>query len=223
MRPNYFGVVTECGKSNGNLGMIMRASYNLHASFTGQIDGRYERSGDTINTPQHIPHWKWKNVHDFTNALPIKTDVVAVEFTEDSYSLEEFYHPGRAIYVLGPENGSVSQEILDICTATVKIPTQFCLNQANAASIVLWDRYLQFQKFPQTKHWIVEGWAYAEYVSDSYGEGWRIKELGNENFVYNYEESPIGCGPYLRCFSEGIPHNFATYEEAQEAFLEIIL
>ena len=46
----------------------------------------------------------------------------------------------RAAYILGPEIGSLSPEILQRCRHVVKIPSSFCLNVATTGAIVLYDR-----------------------------------------------------------------------------------
>ena len=65
---------------------------------------------------------------------------MGVEFVEDALELPVFRHPSNAAYILGPEMGSLSQEILQRCQHVVKIPSNFCLNVATTGAIVLYDR-----------------------------------------------------------------------------------
>ena len=66
---------------------------------------------------------------------------VAVELVEGARPLPEYTHPDRALYIFGPEDGSLQQEILDWCGAeVVYIPTQGCMNLAATVNVVLYDR-----------------------------------------------------------------------------------
>ena len=67
---------------------------------------------------------------------------MGVEFVEDALELPVFRHPSDAAYILGPEIGSLSPEILQRCRHVVKIPSSFCLNGATTGAIVLYGRIL---------------------------------------------------------------------------------
>lgn len=68
--------------------------------------------------------------------------VVAVERGLDRpvWTLGRFPHPERAVYVFGPEDGSVSPLTLARADATVEIPSRHPLNLALAVGIILGDR-----------------------------------------------------------------------------------
>ncbi|NCN41400.1 RNA methyltransferase [bacterium] len=68
---------------------------------------------------------------------------VALEVRENSESLVFFEHPENAIYIFGPEDGSVSKGILHQCHRFLAIPTKHCLNLATAVSTVLYDRKMK--------------------------------------------------------------------------------
>lgn len=70
---------------------------------------------------------------------------VAIEVREFSEPLHTFVHPERAVYVFGPEDGSLGKEIVRLCHRFVVIPTHHCLNLATAVATVLWDRYFKLQ------------------------------------------------------------------------------
>lgn len=65
---------------------------------------------------------------------------VAVEVRKGSESLHAFEHPQNAVYVFGPEDGSVSKPHISHCHRFVVIPTRHALNLATAVATVLWDR-----------------------------------------------------------------------------------
>lgn len=72
----------------------------------------------------------------FTAAVP-----VAVELRDGSESLIDFDHPHRAVYVFGPEDGSLSRSTLGQCHRFLTIPTRHCTNLAAAVYTVLYDRH----------------------------------------------------------------------------------
>ena len=45
----------------------------------------------------------------------------------ESEDLPSFRHPIKAAYILGPEMGSLSPEIVARCDHLVRIPTDFCI------------------------------------------------------------------------------------------------
>lgn len=86
---------------------------------------------------RHIPIIQ---VDDLLEAMPEDCTAVAVELTDDAVGLPTFVHPERACYIFGPENGSISPEVLSRCSTSVKIPTVMSLNLGMTVNIVLYDR-----------------------------------------------------------------------------------
>lgn len=86
---------------------------------------------------KHVPVLQ---VDDIFEALPEDCTPVAVELTDDAVDLTTFVHPERACYIFGPENGSVSESVLERCAIKVKIPTVMSLNLGMTVNIVLYDR-----------------------------------------------------------------------------------
>jgi tRNA G18 (ribose-2'-O)-methylase SpoU len=74
--------------------------------------------------------------------LPRGCKLVGIELLQEAIELPRFQHPVRAAYVLGPEKGSLSPELLARCDVTVKIPSRFCINVAMAGAIVMYDRHV---------------------------------------------------------------------------------
>ena len=72
----------------------------------------------------------------FADAVP-----VAVEVRKKSEPLHDFEHPPNAVYVFGPEDGSVAKPHISHCHRFVVIPTKHCLNLATAVATVLCDRH----------------------------------------------------------------------------------
>jgi tRNA(Leu) C34 or U34 (ribose-2'-O)-methylase TrmL len=72
----------------------------------------------------------------FADAVP-----VAVELRRNAESLIDFDHPPNALYVFGPEDGSLDRAVLARCHRFVVIPTRHCTNLAAAVYTVLYDRH----------------------------------------------------------------------------------
>ena len=73
-------------------------------------------------------------------ALPEECVAVAVERVAEGTPLPEFEHPERAMYLFGPENGSLDETMLERCAHVVSIPGHVCSNLAAAVNVVLYDR-----------------------------------------------------------------------------------
>lgn len=76
----------------------------------------------------------------FDDAVP-----VCIELREGSQNLPWFEHPENALYIFGPEDGSVRKPIVNECHSFVFIPTHHCLNLACATGIVMYDRRMKRQ------------------------------------------------------------------------------
>ena len=65
---------------------------------------------------------------------------VAVELRTNAENLMTFEHPEMALYVFGPEDGSLDQVHLRHCHRFVVIPTRHCTNLGAAIYLTLYDR-----------------------------------------------------------------------------------
>jgi tRNA(Leu) C34 or U34 (ribose-2'-O)-methylase TrmL len=74
---------------------------------------------------------------------------VCVEVYEQSEPLTTFEHPENAVYIFGPEDGSVPQVIRRLCHRFVHIPAHFCLNLSAAVNVVLAHRLMSRQLLGQ--------------------------------------------------------------------------
>lgn len=70
---------------------------------------------------------------------------VAIEISPSAELLTQFEHPEKALYVFGPEDGSIPSVALRHCHRHVVIPTAHCLNLATAVATVLYDRRMKRQ------------------------------------------------------------------------------
>jgi tRNA G18 (ribose-2'-O)-methylase SpoU len=106
-----------------------------------------EARADTSKGQWHLPHYNWATLEEMR--LPQGCVLVGVELTPEAVDLTTFRHPLRAAYVLGPEQGSLSPDVLVRCRHVIKIPTRFCINVAMAAAIVMYDRVRTQQPLPR--------------------------------------------------------------------------
>lgn len=72
----------------------------------------------------------------FEEAVP-----VAVELRRNAESLIDFVHPEHALYVFGPEDGSLGRATLAQCHRFLVIPTRHCVNLSAAVYTVLYHRH----------------------------------------------------------------------------------
>lgn len=128
-------------KSPTNVGAVMRASgcYQVdEVKYTGQ---RYEKAAkfhtDTKSATRNIP---LVGVDSFLDDLDPETKIVCVELAEGATPLPRFQHPENAIYIFGPEDGSISQDVADRADHVVYVPTVGCMNLAATVNVLLYDR-----------------------------------------------------------------------------------
>jgi tRNA G18 (ribose-2'-O)-methylase SpoU len=144
----YFAIGAERMSKSLNLGNLMRSAHAFGASFTFTIGSNYsalEAYADTSRSQVHLPHYNWRSLDEM--AFPKGVKLVGVELVEGAIDLPSFRHPLQAAYVLGPERGSLSEELLARCDYVVKIPTSFCVNVAMAGAIVMYDRVRSLARF----------------------------------------------------------------------------
>jgi tRNA(Leu) C34 or U34 (ribose-2'-O)-methylase TrmL len=78
-------------------------------------------------------------VDELANGYRLLTPI-AVEVRPNAERLPDFEHPLNALYVFGPEDGTLDRGILEACHRFVVIPSTNCLNLAAAVNVVLYDR-----------------------------------------------------------------------------------
>ena len=146
----YFAIGAERMSKSLNLGNLMRSAHGFGASFTFTVGATYralEAFADTSKTQLHLPHYNWSSLEEM--ALPQGCKLVGVELLDTAVDLPSFRHPLKAAYVLGPEQGSLSEELLARCDHVVRIPTSFCVNVAMAGAIVMYDRTRSLARFAE--------------------------------------------------------------------------
>lgn len=128
-------------KSASNVAVILRAAgcFGVSSIFYTGVRYTYAKAfhEDTKKFRDIIPTTA---VDDLIATAPQGATIVAIELVEGATALPEYSHPSNAFYLLGPEDGSIPQEILNACDDVVYIPTTTSMNLAVTANVVLYDR-----------------------------------------------------------------------------------
>lgn len=135
-------------KDAANIGGALRAAHCYGVAQVNIARCRAKRGiKHATNTPAAHRHTPVFTVGDVLSYLPWATEVVAVDLVHDAIPLPEFRHPERAIYVFGPEDGTLGARILDRAQHRVMIPTRDCMNLAACVNVLLYDRMLKGGRF----------------------------------------------------------------------------
>ncbi|HEY5715011.1 MAG TPA: RNA methyltransferase [Psychromonas sp.] len=132
-------------KSPTNVGAVMRAAGCYAVDRVFYTGSRYDRAmklnTDTKNISESI---QLKNVADLLAAISDNEQdeikVVCVDLIEGATPLPNFVHPQKALYIFGPEDGTIKQSIVNQADAVVYVPTIGCMNLAATVNVVLYDR-----------------------------------------------------------------------------------
>jgi tRNA(Leu) C34 or U34 (ribose-2'-O)-methylase TrmL len=128
-------------KSPTNVGAVMRAAGCYAVDAVVYTGNRYDRAvklnTDTKKMSESIP---LTNVSDFLENKDANLKVVCVDLIEGATPLPVFEHPDNALYIFGPEDGTIKQSIIDQADAVVYVPTIGCMNLAASVNVLLYDR-----------------------------------------------------------------------------------
>jgi tRNA G18 (ribose-2'-O)-methylase SpoU len=146
----YFGIGVEGASKPMNFGNLSRSAHGFGASFVFTVAPN-ERIGapksDTSSSRDHMPWYTFSSPDDLR--LPDDCRLVGLELTDDAIELPSFRHPLRAAYILGPEGGSLSPEMIARCEFVVKIPITMCINLAMAGAVIMYDRMICLGRFAE--------------------------------------------------------------------------
>jgi tRNA(Leu) C34 or U34 (ribose-2'-O)-methylase TrmL len=129
-------------KNDHNIGGALRAASCYQAALVMLVGARSKakvyHSANTTKAERHIPllhSATWQEI-----VIPYGAQLVAVEIVPDATPLPAFCHPERALYLFGPEDGSVPKDLVVQCHHVVQVPTAYCMNLAATVNVVLYDR-----------------------------------------------------------------------------------
>jgi tRNA(Leu) C34 or U34 (ribose-2'-O)-methylase TrmL len=109
-----------------------RAAEKIHAAKRIPREERMKGFSDVQIVLEERPFEHFKNV------VP-----VAVELLDNAENLLTFEHPENAVYVFGPEDGSIPPVLRQLCHRRVFIPTRHCTNLGAAVYLLLYDRMMK--------------------------------------------------------------------------------
>lgn len=128
-------------KSPSNVGAVMRAAGCYQANEVRYTGVRYAKAAkfhtDTKDASRKIP---LKAVESLIDNLTPGQRIVCVDLVEGAIALPEFEHPENALYIFGPEDGTIAQEVINSAYAVVYVPTIGCMNLAASVNVLLYDR-----------------------------------------------------------------------------------
>lgn len=123
-----------------NVGAVLRAAHNYRVAQVNIEGAKPKALRSATNTPMAQRHTPVFLVADVLAYLPEDTKIVAVDLVEDAVSLVDFCHPPRALYLFGPESGTLTGRHLAAAQHRVSVPTRDCMNLAATVCVVLYDR-----------------------------------------------------------------------------------
>jgi tRNA(Leu) C34 or U34 (ribose-2'-O)-methylase TrmL len=148
----HLGIINP--KSPQNMGSILRAAGCYQAQSIRYTGERYARakafSTDTKNVHLNIMVTHVPTIIDHINDKNLTK--VAIELVEGATPLPLFEHPEDALYIFGPEDGSIEQDVVDHCDFVVYIPTVGCMNLAATVNVLLYDRLAKMTVMPSDDH-----------------------------------------------------------------------
>ena len=145
-KTGYAAIALWNPKNGENVGGAMRAAGVYEAQLVVLGGGRRPNTllrhpTDTMKTWASIPTIATDDVFD---AIPYDCVPVAIELVDGAKPLPDYWHPARAMYIFGPEDGSLPTSIIERCSTVLYVPTPGpCMNLAATVNVVLYDRLVK--------------------------------------------------------------------------------
>ena len=140
-KQHYVAIALTDPKSPSNVGAVMRAAGCYQANDVLYSGLRYAKAAkfntDTKSISDKIP---LSHVDDFFAQKADDVKVICVDLVEGATPLPQFTHPEKALYIFGPEDGTISQQVIDHADHVVYVPTVGCMNLAASVNVLLYDR-----------------------------------------------------------------------------------
>lgn len=136
-------------KNDYNVGGAQRAASNFGIEqvwFTGNRVSLEPEKGRRLPREERMRGYDEVNVIQYDRPFDMfekHIPIIGMEVKEGSQCLASFEHPKDAVYVFGPEDGSIPKSVLEFCHQFVQIPSRHCLNVSAAINIVLYDRAMK--------------------------------------------------------------------------------
>jgi len=138
----FLGIGIYNVKRTYNFGAVIRAARVFGADFVFSVGTRNPQEQSSIGAELTVPLFHFKTVEEFVGAIPVNAKLVCVELTPGAFAIQSYQHPKRAVYLLGPEDGTIPDSILRMHDKVI-LPGAYPLNVAMAATVVLYDRVMK--------------------------------------------------------------------------------
>lgn len=129
-----------------NVGAALRAASCFGVKqvwYTGNRVSLDPKKGERLPREERMRGYQKVQLRQFDyffDEFPSDVVPIAVEIRPNSESLFTFEHPEKALYVFGPEDGSIPSSVCRHCHRFVAIPMAHCANLAASVYMVLYDR-----------------------------------------------------------------------------------
>ena len=133
-------------KTPENVGGVLRAAHCYGVAQVNISGARKKALSHATNTMQAHRHMPTFLVADVLDYLPYDAQVVVVDLIEGATTLPDFRHPQRAVYLFGPEDGTLGSKHIGRAQHVVYVPTRDCMNLAACVNVVLYDRMAKSAK-----------------------------------------------------------------------------
>jgi len=100
-------------------------------------------AADTQKVHEIVPLVHYEELLD---ALEPGMKLVCVDLIEGATPLPNFQHPDNAMYLFGPEDGTIKQKVINQADAVVYVPTIGCMNLAASVNVVMYDKLSKSQQ-----------------------------------------------------------------------------
>lgn len=148
MKQSHVSIGLINPKSPDNVGAVLRAAANYRVDKVFYTGDRYpraiERKARTVDMSRKVSKdVLLSETECLTGVVTENMKIVCIEFAIDAIPLPEYQHPDNALYIFGPEDGSIEQDIIDQADAVVYVPTVGCMNLSASVNVLLYDRLLK--------------------------------------------------------------------------------
>lgn len=138
---------TESGSVFGSIASL-RAAHCYGVAFVAMTGARGTAIRHCTNTTQSQRHIPVFTPPDLFDVRPFDVQVVVVDLVDGAVSLPDFRHPERAMYLFGPEDGTLERRHIERAQHVVSIPTRGCMNLGATVQVVLYDRAVKRSEWP---------------------------------------------------------------------------
>ncbi len=138
----YVGIGIYNVKRTHNFGALIRTARVFGADFVFTVGSRNPQEQSSVGAELTLPLFHFPTMEQFIASIPVNARLVCVELAPSALAIKTFEHPARAVYLLGPEDGTLPDSIMRQHD-TVVLPGAYPLNVAMAATVVLYDRVMK--------------------------------------------------------------------------------